>query len=144
MRSTRALLTALGPCAALALPGTAVAQTGGPYDLSWNTQDGGGGTSSGGPYAITGVIGQPDAGPPLSGGNETLSGGFLPSAAVPCYANCDGSTSLPVLNVQDFSCFLVRFASGDLYANCDGSTQPPVLNVADFGCFLTRYSAGCP
>jgi hypothetical protein len=61
-----------------------------------------------------------------------------------CYANCDASTVAPILNVQDFGCFLTRFSSGDSYANCDGSTTPPVLNVQDFGCFLTRFSAGCP
>jgi hypothetical protein len=61
-----------------------------------------------------------------------------------CYANCDGSTQAPVLNVADFSCFLGKFAAGDPYANCDGSTQAPVLNVADFTCFLAKFAAGCP
>jgi hypothetical protein len=61
-----------------------------------------------------------------------------------CYANCDGSTSAPVLNVSDFTCFLQRYAAGELYANCDNSTQPPVLNVGDFACFLQQYAAGCP
>jgi hypothetical protein len=61
----------------------------------------------------------------------------------PCFANCDGSTTPPVLNVLDFSCFLNRFAAGDSYANCDGSTTTPVLNVLDFTCFLNRFAAGC-
>jgi hypothetical protein len=61
-----------------------------------------------------------------------------------CYANCDCSIAAPALNVQDFSCFLTRFASGEGYANCDGSTQSPVLNVQDFSCFLVRFAAGCP
>jgi predicted outer membrane repeat protein len=61
-----------------------------------------------------------------------------------CYANCDCSTTAPVLNIADFSCFLGRFAAGDPYANCDGSTTPPILNVADFGCFLASFAAGCP
>ncbi|MEX2220153.1 MAG: GC-type dockerin domain-anchored protein [Phycisphaerales bacterium] len=61
-----------------------------------------------------------------------------------CYANCDGSTAAPALNVADFGCFLQRYASGNPYANCDHSTAPPVLNVADFGCFLQRYAQGCP
>jgi hypothetical protein len=61
-----------------------------------------------------------------------------------CYANCDGSTGAPILNVADFSCFLTRFASGDAYANCDGSTAAPVLNVQDFSCFLTKFATGCP
>jgi hypothetical protein len=60
-----------------------------------------------------------------------------------CYANCDGSTTLPVLTVADFGCFLNRFAAGDPYANCDGSTTPPILTVADFGCFLNAFAAGC-
>jgi hypothetical protein len=55
-----------------------VAQTGGGYDLSWSTIDGGGGTwSTGGSYALGGTIGQPDAGT-LAGGSYTLEGGFWP------------------------------------------------------------------
>jgi hypothetical protein len=69
---------------------------------------------------------------------------FLGEATTPsCYANCDGSTQQPVLNVADFTCFLTKFAQQDPYANCDGSTTPPVLNVADFTCFLTKFAAGC-
>jgi DNA-binding beta-propeller fold protein YncE len=60
-----------------------------------------------------------------------------------CYANCDNSTTQPVLNVADFTCFLQRFAAGESYANCDGSTQAPVLNVADFTCYLQRFAVGC-
>jgi hypothetical protein len=60
-----------------------------------------------------------------------------------CYANCDGSTTEPILNVADFTCFLTKFAGGDPYANCDGSTTEPILNVADFTCFLTKFAAGC-
>jgi hypothetical protein len=61
----------------------------------------------------------------------------------PCYANCDHSTSPPILNVIDFTCFLQKFAAGDPYANCDGSTAPPTLNVIDFTCFLQKFAAGC-
>jgi hypothetical protein len=61
-----------------------------------------------------------------------------------CYANCDSSTQAPVLNVQDFTCFLQRYAAGESYANCDSSTVAPVLNVQDFTCFLQAYAAGCP
>jgi hypothetical protein len=60
-----------------------------------------------------------------------------------CYANCDASTTPPILNVADFACFLNRFAAGASYANCDGSTASPVLNVADFACFLNQFAAGC-
>ena len=61
-----------------------------------------------------------------------------------CYANCDNSTISPILNVQDFACFLNKFAAGHVYANCDGSTSAPALNVQDFACFLNRFANGCP
>ena len=61
-----------------------------------------------------------------------------------CYANCDNSDVYPALNINDFVCFLNRFAAGDPYANCDGSTSPPVLNANDFQCFLNAFSQGCP
>jgi len=75
--------------------------------------------------------------------NVVVSGQSIGCSSA-CYANCDGSTTPPVLNVNDFLCFQNRFASGDSYANCDGSTTPPVLNVNDFVCFQTRFAAGCP
>jgi hypothetical protein len=62
----------------------------------------------------------------------------------PCYPNCDRSTTPPTLNVNDFICFLNRFAAADPYANCDGSTIPPILNFTDFECFLNHFAAGCP
>ena len=46
------------------------------YSIDWFTIDGGGGTSTGGVYSISGTIGQPDAGPTMSGGNYSLVGGF--------------------------------------------------------------------
>jgi hypothetical protein len=73
--------------------------------------------------------------------SEELELTFTPAG---CYANCDGSTTAPLLNVLDFSCFLNRFAAGDTYADCDLSTAPPTLNVLDFSCFLNRFAAGCP
>ena len=61
---------------ALALSGaTAMAQSGGTYDLAWNTIDSGGGPVSGGTYTLDGTIGQADAGS-LSGGGYTLNGGY--------------------------------------------------------------------
>src|SRR3954447_3655056 len=45
------------------------------YQIDWYTIDGGGGTSSGGQYTLSGTIGQPDAGT-LSGGPYVLNGGF--------------------------------------------------------------------
>jgi hypothetical protein len=73
--------------ALLLLPAIVLAQSGGGYNLEWNTIDGGGHTfSSGGSYSLGGTLGQPDAGA-LSGGAYTLSGGFwygptAPQAAI--------------------------------------------------------------
>lgn len=47
------------------------------YQLSWFTIEGGGGTSSGGVYVLTGTIGQPDSWTSSSDDYE-LSGGFQP------------------------------------------------------------------
>jgi hypothetical protein len=66
-------------CALLVVVPLAVAQSGGGYDLSWWTVDGGGGAQGGsgpaGAYSLAGTMAQPDAGR-LAGGGYTLSGGF--------------------------------------------------------------------
>jgi hypothetical protein len=60
----------------LVLCTSALAQSGGPYELTWSTVDGGGETFSiGGDYSLGGTAGQPDAGV-LEGGDYTLAGGF--------------------------------------------------------------------
>jgi hypothetical protein len=46
------------------------------YSIDWFTIDGGGGTSTGGVYQVSGTIGQPNAGPTMSGGNYSVGGGF--------------------------------------------------------------------
>ncbi len=55
------------------------AQSGGGYDLSWWTVDGGGGILTGG-YVLEGAVGQPDAGIVLTGGGYSLTGGFWTGA----------------------------------------------------------------
>ena len=56
-----------------------LAQTGGGYDLTWSSIDGGGGTSSSGAYTMSGTTGQFDAGR-TSGGGYTLVSGFWAAA----------------------------------------------------------------
>jgi hypothetical protein len=46
------------------------------YSIDWSTIDGGGGTSTGGVYSVSGSIGQPDASGAMTGGNYSLTGGF--------------------------------------------------------------------
>src|ERR1043165_2900289 len=94
------------------------------------------------------AAGAPDAPIPIDWMTIDGGGGVFPGAgsggeAAPCYANCDASTAAPVLNVNDFQCFLNMFAAGLPQANCDGSTTPPVLNINDFQCFVNRFAAGC-
>ena len=57
------------------------------YSLDWFTIDGGGGSSAGGAYSLSGTIGQPDAGA-MAGANFTITGGYWslladPTAGVP-------------------------------------------------------------
>ena len=75
--------TKLAAAALITFAATAfgMANFGGPsYDMSWFTIDGGGGTSTGGSYSLSGTIGQHDAGGPLTGGSYSLSGGFWAGA----------------------------------------------------------------
>ena len=46
------------------------------YSIDWFKVAGGGGTSTGGIYSVSGTIGQQDAGGPMTGGNFSLTGGF--------------------------------------------------------------------
>jgi hypothetical protein len=46
------------------------------YAIGWYKVAGGGGTSTGGVYTVSGTIGQHDAGGPLTGGQYSLTGGF--------------------------------------------------------------------
>jgi hypothetical protein len=61
----------------LTLSASALAQTGGTYDLSWNVTSDGGGTmfSSGGAFTLGGTFGQVGVNA-LSGGTYALQGGF--------------------------------------------------------------------
>jgi len=57
----------------LLLPAIGQAQQ---YSIDWYKVAGGGGTSTGGTYAVSGTIGQQDAGGPMTGGPYSLTGGF--------------------------------------------------------------------
>jgi hypothetical protein len=94
--------------------------------------------------------------PPTASQTSAIMNSYALFATPPqpaCYANCDNSTTEPVLNVEDFVCFINEFAQGIVlptsqqithYANCDHSTTVPVLNVEDFICFINEFSQGCP
>jgi hypothetical protein len=46
------------------------------YTVDWYKVAGGGGTSTGGTYTVSGTIGQHDASGAMSGGNYSVAGGF--------------------------------------------------------------------
>jgi hypothetical protein len=83
---------------ALLLSGTTLvlAQTGGGYDLSWWTVDGGGSTAVDGGYALMSTAGQPDAGAALIGRGYRLVGGFWASGAA-AEPGADYSVYLPLV-----------------------------------------------
>ncbi|GJM19571.1 MAG: hypothetical protein DHS20C14_17840 [Phycisphaeraceae bacterium] len=132
-----AVLTA--PNAAAPAPDAAPRSSGGPYVLDWYTIDGGGGTSSGGVYTLSGTIGQHDAAAPSSGGVFTLAPGFWPGVTTnDCFPDCTGDS---VLNVDDIECFVTAFLGDDLAGgDCTGNG---VLNVDDIECFVDAFLAGC-
>lgn len=55
------------------LAGQGMAQS---YSIDWYTIDGGGGTSTNGPYSLTGAIGQADTGGPMTNAQYSLTGGI--------------------------------------------------------------------
>ena len=63
------------------------------YSIDWFTIDGGGGTSSGGGYSVSGTIGQPDAGA-MSGGNYSVTGGFW------SFVSAVQTLGAPVLSIE--------------------------------------------
>ena len=63
------------------------------YSLDWFKVSGGGGTSTGGVYSVSGTIGQPDASGAVTGGNYSLTGGFWSLYAVQ-------TPGAPVLSIQ--------------------------------------------
>ena len=63
------------------------------YSIDWYKIAGGGGTSTGATYQVTGTIGQPDAGGAMTGGNYSLTGGFWSLIAV---AQTPGAPTLTI------------------------------------------------
>jgi len=105
----------------------------GGYDLSWNTVDGGGGTSSGGAYTLAGTIGQPDAGVAMTGGAYSVVGGFWPGAG-PAANTCPSDIApLPsgdgIVNAADL---LAVINSWGACPGCPSDiNQDNIVNAAD-------------
>jgi hypothetical protein len=63
------------------------------YAIDWHTIDGGGGMSTGGTYVVSGTIGQPDAGPTMTTGQYSVTGGFW---ALPTAVQTEGAPALMI------------------------------------------------
>ena len=146
--------------------GAARAQSGGGFDLSWNTIDGGGGKSSGGVFELSGTIGQPDAGV-MTGGTFTLTGGFWAMPIGPRACNgadvaTEGSAQ-PLIDGPDgfitgidFDVFITAFfqevrrpaPNGPYIADLtDGAGSGPpdsFITGSDFDLFVQLFFQGCP
>jgi hypothetical protein len=73
MKTKNRLIHLLVLAGLLALSAGAIAQS---YSIDWYKVSGGGGTSTGGTYQVSGTIGQPDASGAMTGGSYSMTGGF--------------------------------------------------------------------
>jgi hypothetical protein len=139
------VLAALG---ALSVPCVAAF---GQLSIPWWTFDGGGGTSAGGVFTLTGTAAQCDAGVPMTGGGFTMTGGFWVVATGACTADLGVQGGVEgqdgVLDNNDFVVFISLFFNHDPRADfgaqggvagSDGS-----FDNNDFVVFIDRFFAGC-
>jgi hypothetical protein len=80
----------------LVLVTSAVAGQAQNFSIDWHTIDGGGGTSTGGVYAVSGTVGQPDAGGPMTNAQYSVTGGFW---ALPQAVQTAGAPMLTIVTV---------------------------------------------
>ena len=132
------MLSATITVLALAAGSLAVA-VGGPFEINWHTMDGGGGTSSGGSFELSGTIGQADAGAAMTGGSYAVSGGFWAGgeAASSCLADLNGDGTV---DAADLATMLGAWGSNpgspaDLDDNGD-------VNAADLAILLGAWQHG--
>ncbi len=120
------------------------------FTVDWWTVDGGGALrTTGGDFELSGTVGQPDAGPVMSGGVYTLSGGFWVLPAGPQYPvgdlNCDG-----VVDFDDIDPFVLALSGPAGYeaawpncrwlnADCNGDGD---VDFDDIDAFVAILSGG--
>ena len=117
-----------------------------PYTIDWHTVDGGGGTSAGGTYELSGSIGQPDAGPGttgMSGGTFELVGGFWPATLIcHCPGDMNGDGLLDGRDVQKFIECLTASPGNCSCADVDRASGVNLDDIVDFVADLLA-SAAC-
>jgi len=136
------LLTLTVLAAATLLATATHAQSGGGYDLSWWTIDGGGITfATGGTFDLGGTIGQPDTSNLLTGGAFSLTGSFW---FVPACVVHNGDVDANGC-IDDADLLAVLFAFGNtgsnlgrVDVNCDN-----VVDDADLLQVLFNFGSGC-
>jgi hypothetical protein len=137
MRTWLLILTIL--TAATLLASDARAQSGGGYDLTWWTIDGGGITfAAGGAFDLGGTAGQPDASSALTGGAFSLTGGFWFTPCILSNGDVDGNGCV---DDADLLQVLFNFGATDLNPadlNCDGT-----VDDADLLTVLFNFGSGC-
>ena len=133
-------ITILSVAAALAL---AVSEArAADLTLDWYTIDGGGAVwTTGGDFELSGTIGQPDAGPVMSGGDFVLTGGFWTGAAippVPCPGDVDGDRDV---DLTDLAILLSDF---DCTSGCVGDVDDDDdTDLTDLAILLSNFDAIC-
>lgn len=104
-------------------------------NIDWFKVAGGGGTSTGGTYQISGTIGQHDAGGSLTGGNYALTGGFwsiyaLQTPGAPILTVTLGSPNSVVISWSSLSAtnFVLQTNANLTTTNWGPSTYPITTN----------------
>jgi hypothetical protein len=125
------------------LASAARAQSGGPYEItSWTIDGGGVVNATGGSYTLSGTIGQPDAGPRQSGGAFDLDGGFWPAAIEVVSCPADLAAPFGVLNIFDIQVFIQLYNAQDPAA--DLAAPFGAFNIFDIQSYIGLYNQGCP
>lgn len=148
--NNRRTLPAIFALAFLMIASAVSAQlAGGGPEITWFTIDGGGGTSTGGTFELTGTIGQPDAGGPMTGGTYSLTGGFW-AGATPvndCPADINNDNQV---NVSDLLTVISSWGACALPCppRCAADVSPAAtgdcaVNVADLLAVIGSWGA-CP
>jgi len=113
-----------------------VSMVGADYSISWYTIDGGGGTSSGGPYQISGTIGQSDAGYHDEAPYELLGGFWV-------------GGPLCIVNLEHFAQFANHWLDGPCSETndwCGGADLNQIndVTVDDLSILAVEWLNVCP
>lgn len=121
------MLTILALFSVSILSASAVAQ----FEITRFTIDGGGGTSSGLDFDLSGTVGQADAGT-MSDGTFTVNGGFWASVECACLSDVNGDGLIDGLDIQDFVDCLVGVGAICECADLLGDGVLDINDVPDF------------